>query len=50
MSEPQQVRQWNTLRYKKQSEINKEIDQLFGAKKINEYEENGRIVSVYEYR
>lgn len=42
--------EWNARKYPKQEEINKLIEQHFGPKKIAEYLENGKVVTVYESR
>lgn len=49
--EPSHIQQWNAFKNRKtQRQIEKEMNEIFGAKIIRQYEENGIIVKVYEAR
>lgn len=51
MSEPAHIDEWNNVKNRKsQRDINKEIGEAFGPKKVREYEENGVVITVYEAR
>ncbi len=44
------VKEWKTKKYKTQAEINEEIDRVFSPKKVTQYIEDGKTITVYEAR